>query len=55
MARGPVLISEALVMLLLFSSRENNRSCLQGRGFSVWSFPHALPAPHGSDVDTVDQ
>jgi hypothetical protein len=28
---------------------------LQGRGFSVWSFPHAHPAPYGHGVDTVDQ
>jgi len=55
MGLGPVLISEAPGMLHFISSRENNRSCLQGGGFSVWSFPHALPSPHSRGFDTVDQ
>jgi hypothetical protein len=55
MGFDPILISEALGMLHFISSRENNGSRLQGRGFSVWSFPHAHPAPYGHGVDTVDQ
>jgi len=50
---GPILFSVAPGMLHFISSRKNNLSRLQGRGFILWSFPHALHASHGRGVDAV--